>query len=329
MKIGNINIDNPIMLAPMAGVSNPSYIKLCEEFGLKYAITELISAEAIVRDSKKTFEMLNGFNDLNIVVAVQIFGSDPDVMGRAASILVEKFNVKVIDINMGCPVNKVALKNDAGSALLKDPLKVRDIVSSVVNSVDALVTVKIRSGWDFNSINAVNIAKIIEEAGASCITIHPRTRSQGYSGNADWNIIKEVKENVSIPVIGNGDINSCFDAKRMLEETKCDGVMIGRACIGNPWIIKECYDYIIDNKLPKEITLDDKIEVIKKHIEYLLLYKPEKVVVLEMRMHISKYLKGIVGANNLKININKASTIKGIITLLEEFREENNNECRI
>lgn len=329
MKIGNINIDNPIMLAPMAGVSNPSYIKLCEEFGLKYAITELISAEAIVRDSKKTFEMLNGFNDLNIVVAVQIFGSDPDVMGRAASILVEKFNVKVIDINMGCPVNKVALKNDAGSALLKDPLKVRDIVSSVVNSVDALVTVKIRSGWDFNSINAVNIAKIIEEAGASCITIHPRTRSQGYSGNADWNIIKEVKENVSIPVIGNGDINSCFDAKRMLEETKCDGVMIGRACIGNPWIIKECYDYIINNKLPKEITLYEKIEVIKKHIKYLLLYKPEKVVVLEMRMHISKYLKGIVGANNLKININKASTIKCIITLLEEFRKENNNECRI
>jgi len=232
-KIGNITIKNQVVLAPMAGVSNPSYMKICEEMGLGYAITELISSEAIVRNNKKTFEMLNGIEELKIPVAVQLFGGNPKVMAEAAKIIVEKYNIKIIDINMGCPVPKVAVRSQAGSGLLKDLDRIYEIVSTVSSSVDAFVTVKIRSGWDSNNINAIEVAKIIEKAGANAITVHPRTKSQGYSGTADWNIIKEVKQNVTIPVIGNGDIKSPELAKKMLEETGCDAIMIGRALLGN------------------------------------------------------------------------------------------------
>ena len=324
--IGNIKINNNIVLAPMAGISNPSYIKLCEEMGLGYAITELISAESIVRGNKKTFEMLEGIDSLKIPVAVQIFGSNPETMGLAAKILVESYKVKMIDINMGCPVPKVCIKSQAGSALLKDVSLVYEIVKNVVNSVSVPVTVKIRSGWDFSSINAVEVSKAIESAGASCIALHARTRSQGYSGKADWSIIKQVKENVKIPVIGNGDINSCYDAEKMISETGCDAVMIGRACIGNPWLIKECINYIEYKEEPVLISLEERINMIKKHISYLLLYKPEKVVVLEMRMHIAKYLKGINGCSELKVQINKVKSILEINNLLDEFLKEKNNE---
>lgn len=324
--IGNIKINNNIVLAPMAGISNPSYIKLCEEMGLGYAITELISAESIVRGNKKTFEMLEGIDSLKIPVAVQIFGSNPETMGLAAKILVESYKVKIIDINMGCPVPKVCIKSQAGSALLKDVSLVYEIVKNVVNSVSVPVTVKIRSGWDFSSINAVEVSKAIESAGASCIAVHARTRSQGYSGKADWSIIKQVKENVKIPVIGNGDINSYYDAEKMISETGCDAVMIGRACIGNPWLIKECINYIEYKEEPVLISLEERINMIKKHISYLLLYKPEKVVVLEMRMHIAKYLKGINGCSELKVQINKVKSILEINNLLDEFLKEKNNE---
>jgi len=324
--IGNIKINNNIVLAPMAGISNPSYIKLCEEMGLGYAITELISAESIVRGNKKTFEMLEGIDSLKIPVAVQIFGSNPESMGLAAKILVESYKVKMIDINMGCPVPKVCIKSQAGSALLKDVSLVYEIVKNVVNSVSVPVTVKIRSGWDFSSINAVEVSKAIESAGASCIAVHARTRSQGYSGKADWSIIKQVKENVKIPVIGNGDINSCYDAEKMISETGCDAVMIGRAFIGNPWLIKECINYIEYKEEPVLISLEERINMIKKHISYLLLYKPEKVVVLEMRMHIAKYLKGINGCSELKVQINKVKSILEINNLLDEFLKEKNNE---
>lgn len=324
--IGNIKINNNIVLAPMAGISNPSYIKLCEEMGLGYAITELISAESIVRGNRKTFEMLEGIDSLKIPVAVQIFGSNPESMALAAKILVESYKVKMIDINMGCPVPKVCIKSQAGSALLKDVSLVYEIVKNVVNSVSVPVTVKIRSGWDFSSINAVEVSKAIESAGASCIAVHARTRSQGYSGKADWSIIKQVKENVKIPVIGNGDINSYYDAAKMISETGCDAVMIGRACIGNPWLIKECINYIEYKEEPVLISLEERINMIKKHISYLLLYKPEKVVVLEMRMHIAKYLKGINGCSELKVQINKVKSILEINNLLDEFLKEKNNE---
>ncbi len=219
---------------------------------------------------------------------------------------------------------KVVVKSQAGSALLKNPEKVKEIVEAVVKSVPIPVTVKIRSGWDQDSINAVSIAKICEEAGASAITVHGRTRSQGYSGKADWNIIKQVKEAVSIPVIGNGDILSCYDAKRMLETTGCDAVMIGRGVLGNPWLIKECVDYLEHGIEPKKITKEEKIAMIKHHMDYLLELKPEKVAILELRSHAAWYLKGIPHTTELKQKLFQAKTKMDVLTLLEEWEGENN-----
>lgn len=322
LKIGNIEIKNKIGLAPMAGVSNPAYMKICEYMGVGFCVTELISSEAIVRNNKKTFDMLNGINRLNIPVGIQIFGSDEDTMGKAAKILVDKYKIKFIDINMGCPVPKVAL-NGAGSGLLKTPDKVYSIVKKVVESVDVPVTVKIRSGWDKTNINAVEIAKIIESAGAQAICVHPRTRAQGYSGLSDWNIIKEVKKSVNIPVIGNGDIKNCYDAKRMLDETGCDAVMIGRSALGNPWIIKECVEYLEFNKKPSVVSNEEKINMIKKHLDYLLETKPVKVAMLEIRNHSAWYLKGIKNTKELKENIFKTTTKEELINLLDNYLANN------
>ncbi len=322
-KIGNIEIKNQIVLAPMAGISNPSYMKICEEMGVGYAITELLSAEAIVRENKKTLEMLNGIDKLNIPVAIQIFGSDAATMAKAAQIITNLHQKVLIDINMGCPVPKVAVRAQAGSALLKDPIKIYDIVSSVVSSVSVPVTVKIRSGWDSKHINAVEVAKIVEKAGASAICVHPRTRSQGYSGKADWNIIKEVKQSVSIPVIGNGDIKCPEDAKKMIDETNCDAVMIGRGVLGNPWLIRNTVSYLDGGEITLP-SINDRIDMCLKHLELLKSLKSEKVACLEIRNHISWYFKGICGANELKNKVYQTSNIHDIILLLNEFKEAQN-----
>lgn len=320
-KIGNVEIKTKAVMAPMAGISNPSYMKIIEDMGCDLAFTELISSEAIIRNNKKTLDMLNGIDDLKMKVGVQIFGSNPEVMAKAAKILCELHKIDIIDINMGCPVPKVALHSDAGSGLLKNPTKVKEIVEAVTKAVNIPVTVKIRSGWDSDSINAIEIAKIIEEAGASAIAIHPRTRAQGYSGKADWSIIKKVKESVNIPVIGNGDIKSCYDAEKMLIETNCDAIMIGRGLLGNPWLIRDTINYLEKKEEPINVSLHEKIEMIKKHLDLLVKYKSEKAALLEIRSHISWYLKGENNSKEVKEKICKAKNIeevKEIITIFEQ-----------
>lgn len=320
-KIGNVEIKTKVVMAPMAGISNPSYMKIIEDMGCDLAFTELISSEAIIRNNKKTLDMLNGIDYLKMKVGVQIFGSNPEVMAKAAKILCELHKIDIIDINMGCPVPKVALHSDAGSGLLKNPTKVKEIVEAVTKAVNIPVTVKIRSGWDSDSINAIEIAKIIEEAGASAITIHPRTRAQGYSGKADWSIIKKVKESVNIPVIGNGDIKSCYDAEKMLIETNCDAIMIGRGLLGNPWLIRDTINYLEKKEEPINVSLHEKIEMIKKHLDLLVKYKSEKAALLEIRSHISWYLKGENNSKEVKEKICKAKNIeevKEIITIFEQ-----------
>ncbi|MBR3210336.1 MAG: tRNA dihydrouridine synthase DusB [Bacilli bacterium] len=318
--IGNVKIKNQIALAPMAGVSNPSYMRICEEMGVGYAVTELISSEAIVRGNQRTFEMLEGLDQLNIPFAIQLFGANPEVMAQAAQIIHQKYPKALIDINMGCPVPKVAIRSQAGSSLLKNPDLVYDIVSAVVQAVPVPVTVKIRSGWDVNSINAVEISQIIEKAGACAICVHARTRSQGYSGKADWSVISDVKKAVSIPVLGNGDIKSPEDAKNMLDQTHCDAVMIGRGALGNPWLIYNSLCYL-EGKQMMKVTIHDRIQMSLKHMEYLSQIKSEKIACLEMRNHIGWYFKGIKGAADLKNKVYHTSSIHDIISLLNEFEE--------
>ena len=320
-KIGNVEIKNQIVLAPMAGICNSAFRRICKEMGCGLIYAEMVSDKAIFFNNKKTLDMLY-MEDSERPISQQIFGSDVESFVSAAKYIEENMHPDIIDINMGCPVPKVAVRSQAGAALLKNPEKIREIVEAVVKSVNVPITVKIRSGWDFNNINAVEVAKICEEAGASAICVHPRTRSQGYSGNADWNIIKEVKENVSIPVIGNGDIKSAQDAERMLKETRCDAIMVGRGILGNPWLIKEIDYYLNKGILIEKPTDVERVEMAIRHLKNLSEQKIEKLAVLEIRNHIAWYLKGLKGSNEIKNEVYKYNNVDDIMKILEKYKKK-------
>ncbi len=318
-KIGNVEIENQVVLAPMAGITSKTFRSICKSMGAGLVVGEMVSDKALCYESKKTFDLLK-MDEVERPISQQIFGSDPDTMAKAAKIIEDYMHPDIIDINMGCPVPKVALKNEAGSGLLKNPELVFKIVSAVVKSVNIPVTVKIRSGWDDNSINASEIAKICEKAGASAIAVHGRTRKQGYTGSSNWNIIKEVKDSVNIPVIGNGDILSCYDAKKMLEETGCDAVMIGRGALGNPWLIKECVEYLKDGTMPTPVSTREKLEMMIYNIEEIVKEKGEVIGVLEMRSQLMYYLKGMTNTKELKLKLIASTKKEELIEIIKNYQ---------
>ncbi|MCR1808663.1 tRNA dihydrouridine synthase DusB [Haploplasma modicum] len=317
-KIRDIKIENKVVLAPMAGVSNSPFRILARKYGAGLVFAEMVSDKGLLHNNDKTKKMLY-MEDVEKPMIQQIFGSDLETMVKAAKYIDKNSNCDAIDINMGCPVPKVAIKNQAGSALMKDPDKIYEIVKAIVGSVSKPVTVKIRSGWDSNSVNAVLVAKKIEEAGASLITVHARTRAQGYSGEPDLDVIKAVKEAVNIPVIGNGNIIDGKSAIKMLEYTNCDAVMIGRAALGNPWIFREIDAYLNNKQVPERPTNTELYDLIVTHLSELKKFKGEKLATLEMRGHAPWYLKGLPNASEIRKELSKAGTSKEMIDILGNY----------
>lgn len=317
-KIGNVEIDNQIVLAPMAGVCDSSFRTIVKSMGCGLIETEMVSDKAIMYGNWKSKERLY-MTDFERPISQQIVGSDLESLVFASRYIYENTNVDIIDINMGCPVSKVTNRSKAGCALMKEPMKVKSIVESIVDIVPIPITVKIRSGWDKENINAVEIAQIAEGSGASAIAVHPRTKDQGYSGKADWSIIKDVKDSVDIPVIGNGDVKTCFDAKRMLDETNCDAVMVGRASLGNPWLIRDCINYLEDGTLPKEVAMEERIEMLKRHVNLLVENKGESFAIPKMRTQAAYYVKKLPGTIELKQQIFKMNTKEDLFNLLDGY----------
>ena len=319
MKIGNVELGGRVFLAPMAGVTDLAFRLICKEKGCDLLYTEMINAKALCYDDDKTKKMLN-IREEEHPVSVQIFGSDPNYMGKAADILNEYPN-EILDINMGCPAPKV-IKNGDGSALMRNPKLAGEVLKAVVKNSIKPVTLKIRKGWDDNSINALEIAKIAEDAGISAIAVHGRTREQYYSGVADWDIIKQVKEAVEVPVIGNGDVFDIKSAIKMLDKTGCDAIMIGRGSQGNPWIFSQINSYLENGIAIPEPSAEEKINTAIKHLNLALEEDGEYVAVREMRKHIAWYLKGLKNSARLRDEINKIESYDDVVLKLQRYLED-------
>lgn len=317
MNIGNVKLDNPYILAPMAGVTDLPFRLLCREQGAGLLCMEMISAKALQYQNKNTKSLLS-IHPQEYPVSLQLFGSDPKIISEQAR-RIEALPFQILDINMGCPVPKV-VRNGEGSALMKDPKLVYEIVHETVKAIEKPVTAKIRKGFDDTCVNAVEIAKVIEGAGGAAVAVHGRTREQYYSGRADWEIIRKVKEAVSIPVIGNGDVDSCAKAAAMMKETGCDGVMIGRGAQGNPWIFSELLEYDRTGRIPPRPDACEVRRMMLRHARLQLEFKGDYIGIREMRKHVAWYTKGVKGAAKLRALINQVESYQELEQLIEKMQ---------
>lgn len=316
LKIGAVQLENRVLAAPMAGITDKAFRIILKSLGCGMVCTEMVSDRALLFRQAKTLEICDVSGE-EPPVAVQIFGSEPDTMAVAARTVVE-MGVQLVDINMGCPTPKI-VRNGAGAALMKEPDRAARIIEAVADAVEVPVTVKMRSGWDNEHINCCQLAKLAEAAGASAVTIHPRTREQLYSGKADWELIRQVKESINIPVIGNGDIRSARDASQMINATGCDAVMIGRGCLGNPFIFRETVHYLAYGEELPAPSLQERLAVARRHMDLACRFKGEGRALLEMRKHLSWYIKGLPNAAATRTYINQARTRAEIEEIMVEF----------
>ena len=319
-SIGDVSIDNRVVVAPMAGISNSAFRLTVKEFGAGLIYAEMISDKGIVQKNKRTLDMLY-IDERENPLSLQIFGGEKETLVEAAKYVDEKTTADIIDINMGCPVNKI-IKCEAGAKWLLDPDKIYEMVEAVVQSVRKPVSVKMRIGWDDEHVYAVENALAAEAAGASAVAMHGRTRQQMYEGTANWDVIRRVSERMTIPFIGNGDVSTPQDAKRMLEETGVDAVMIGRAALGDPWMIYRTVRYLETGELIPEPSAQEKIDVCLLHFNRLMALKGERVAVKEMRKHTAWYMKGIRGSGTIRKEINSAETADQLTGLLQQFSEQ-------
>lgn len=322
MKIGNIEIKNSAALAPMAGVADCAFRELCASFGASYTVTEMVSSKGIHFNSKKSAELME-LTERERPSGIQIFGDEPDTMAEAA-VFAQQFNPDFIDINMGCPAPKIS-GNGAGASLMKNPKLCGDIVSKVVKAVNVPVTVKMRKGWDDDTVNCVEVAKIVEYNGASAVAVHGRTRQQYYKPPVDWDIIREVKSSLKIPVIGNGDVTSGQLAKKLYEHTGCDMIMVGRGALGRPWIFREINEFLKTGSLPTPPSTEEKLNIMLSQIERMCELKGEYLGIRQSRKHIVWYLKGFKGAASLRNEAGHVSSMEEIKALIQKVLDMNRN----